>query len=78
MLYLTLWAYQTSVKTTTGFSPFQLVHGVEAVFPIECEIPSLKIVVELLPDMTQLEECLVHLEHLDEQRRDVSLANECT
>jgi hypothetical protein len=68
MLYLTLWAYRTSVKTTTGFSPFQLVHGVEAVFPIECEIPSLKISIELLPDTTELEEHLVYLEHLDEQR----------
>jgi hypothetical protein len=55
MLYPILWAYQTLVKTTTRFSPFQLVHGVEAIFPIEYEIPSLKIVVELLLDTTQLE-----------------------
>jgi hypothetical protein len=55
MLYLTLWEYQTSVKTTTGFSPFQLIHGVEEVILIECEIPSLKIMIELLPDMTDLE-----------------------
>ena len=26
MLYPTLWAYWTNVKTATGFSPFQLVH----------------------------------------------------
>jgi len=38
MLYTTLWAYRTNVKTATGYSPFQLVHGVEAVTPIECEI----------------------------------------
>jgi len=49
MLYLTLWAYQTSVKTTTGFSPFELIHRFEAVFPIESEVISLKIAVELLP-----------------------------
>jgi hypothetical protein len=49
-LFSTLWAYQTSIKTTTGFTPFQLVYGLEAVFPIECEIPSLKLVVELLPN----------------------------
>jgi hypothetical protein len=66
MLYSTLWAYQTSVKTATGFSPFQLVYGLEAVLPIECQIPSLKLVVQLLPDTSPLEEQLVHLEKLDE------------
>ena len=61
MLYAALWAYQTNVKTTTGFSPFQLVHGVEAVTPIECEIPSLKIAIHVLPNTTELEEHLLHL-----------------
>jgi hypothetical protein len=75
MLESALWAYRTSVKITTGFSPFQLVHGVEVVFIIECEVPSLNIVVELLLDTTQLEECLVYLEHLDEKHRDAALAN---
>jgi transposase InsO family protein len=36
MLYSTLWDYQTSVKIATGFSPFQLIYGLEVVFPIEC------------------------------------------
>ena len=67
MLYPTLWAYRTNVKTTMGFSPFQLIHGVEAVTPIECEILSLKIAIHVLPTTTELEERLVHLEHLDEQ-----------
>ena len=68
MLYLALWAYRTNVKIATVFSPFQLVHGVEAVTPIECEIPSLKIAIHVLPNTTKLEERLVHLEHLDEHR----------
>jgi hypothetical protein len=67
MLYLTLWPYRTSVKTVTVFTPFQLVQRVKVVFPIECEIPSLKIVVEPLLDTTQLEERIIYLEHLDEQ-----------
>jgi hypothetical protein len=50
MLYSTLWAYQTSVKTATVFSPFQLVYGLEAVLPIGFHIPSLKLVVQLFPD----------------------------
>jgi hypothetical protein len=48
-LFSALWAYRTSVKTATGFTPFQLVYGIEVVLPIECEIPSLKLKVELLP-----------------------------
>ena len=66
MLYPTLWAYRTTVKTATSFSPYQLVHGVELVLPVECEIPSLKLAIELLPDTSALEERLVHLEKLDE------------
>jgi hypothetical protein len=34
---------------------------------IQYEIPSLKLAIELLPNTYDLEECLVHLEHLDEQ-----------
>ena len=38
--------------------------------PVECEIPSLMLFIELLPDTSPLEERLVHLEQLDEQRWD--------
>ena len=64
------------VKTTTSFSPYQLVHGVESVLPVECEIPSLKLAIELLPDASTLEESLVHLEQLDEQCEDALVALE--
>ena len=76
MLYSTLWAYRTSVKTATGFSPFQLIYGLEAVLPIECQIPSLKLAVQLLLDTSSLEEHLLYLNQLDEQHWDASLANE--
>jgi len=66
MFYPALWEYHTTIKTAIGFSSFQLVHGVEAFMPIECEIPSLKIVVQLLPASSVLEERLIHLEHLNE------------
>ena len=48
----------------------------EAITLIECEIPSLKIAIHVLPDTTELEERLVHLEHLDEQCRDALTANQ--
>ena len=76
MLYPALLEYRTTVKAAIGFSPYQLVHGVESILPVECEIPSLKLAIELLPDTSPLEEHLVHLEKLDEQRRDALVAPE--
>jgi hypothetical protein len=64
------------VKTATGFTLFQLVYGIEAVLPIECEIPSLKLKVELLPHTSTEEERFLYLSKLDETRRDVTLVNE--
>ena len=65
----------TTIKTATGFSPYQLIHGVESVLPVECEIPSLKLA-ELLSSTSALEEHLVHLEQLDEQCQDALVALE--
>ena len=56
------------MKTATGFTSFQLVYGMESIFPVECEIPSLKLAVELLPETSSLKYHLLHLEHLNEQR----------
>ena len=68
MFFSTLWAYRTSVKDAIRFTPFQLVYILEATLPIECEIPSLKISIELLPNTSPKEECLLYLERLDENR----------
>ena len=38
-----LCAYQTSVRTFVGATPYSLVYGMEAVLPVEVEIPSLRI-----------------------------------
>jgi hypothetical protein len=59
-----------------GFTPFQLVYGLEVVLPIECEIPSLKLVVELLPNTSAEEKCLLYLMQLDEACRDATLVIE--
>ena len=44
-LYSTLWAFRTSYKVATGFTPFKLVFGVEAIVPMEFLVPSLRIAV---------------------------------
>jgi hypothetical protein len=66
MLFSALWAYQTSIKSATRFTPFWLVYGLESILSIECEIPSLKLVIELLPNTSSEEERLLYLMQLDE------------
>ncbi|XP_070006049.1 uncharacterized protein [Nicotiana sylvestris] len=38
--------YRTTVRTSTGATPYMLVYGTEAVIPAEVEIPSLRIIQE--------------------------------
>ena len=76
ILFFDLWAYRTSVKIATGFTPFHLVFGLEAILLIQCQIPSLKLVVELLLDTSIEEERFLYLNNLAETRRDAALANE--
>ena len=64
------------MKSTTRFTPFQLVYGIEVVLSIECEIPSLKLSIELLPNKSAEEECLLYLMQLDETRCDATLVIE--
>ena len=76
MLFISLWAYRTSIKTTIIFTPFQLVQKIEAILLIECEIPSLKLAIKLLPNTSFEEEQLLFLHHLDEYYKTTTLANE--
>lgn len=65
-----LWAYRTTFKVTTNQTPFALVYGIEAVLPIELEIPSLRIAVDSRLTMVEsLRDRLLMLESLSERRR---------
>eukprot|EP00253_Pinus_taeda_P021332 PITA_21332 len=76
ILYSALWEYRTSVRNVTGFIPFQLVCGLEAILPVQCEISSLKLAVDLLPGTSEEEACFLELIQLDETHCDVASNNE--
>ena len=76
IVYSALWAYRTLVRNATGFASFQLVYGLEAVLPIQCEISSLKLAVNLLPETSEEEARFLELIQLDETCRDSALAKE--
>eukprot|EP00253_Pinus_taeda_P030187 PITA_30187 len=66
---------QKSIRNATGFTPFQLVYGLEAILLVQCEILSLELAVNLLPGTSEEEARLLELIHLDETRRDAASAN---
>ncbi|XP_070052713.1 uncharacterized protein [Nicotiana tomentosiformis] len=65
----TLWAYHTTFRTATQSTPYSLVYGVEAVLPLEQQIPSLWIAIqEGLTSEENAQLRLAELEALDEKR----------
>jgi hypothetical protein len=74
MLFLALWDYRTAIKTAIGFTPFHLVHGIEATLLVGCEIPTLGTAIKILLDTTPKDKHLLTLEFLDEYHQ-TSLQN---
>ncbi|XP_039014758.1 uncharacterized protein LOC120144864, partial [Hibiscus syriacus] len=64
-----LYAYRTTVRTSTGATPFSLVYGMEAVLPIEVEIPSLRILRETKLDESEWIQARVDQLNLIEEKR---------
>jgi hypothetical protein len=50
MLPFALHAYRTAVRTSIGATTYSLVFGMEAVMPLEVEIPSLRVLIESEPE----------------------------
>ena len=65
-LFSKIWSYKTIVKYSTSFTPFQLVYGLEATLRIECDIPSLKLAIEIFPNTTLEEEWFLYLNKIEE------------
>ena len=64
-----LWAYRSSLKTATRFSPFSLIYGTEAISPVELVIPTPRVVLEGIQEDTDSmsnKGRLVDLEGLEE------------
>eukprot|EP00253_Pinus_taeda_P008318 PITA_08318 len=63
------WTYNTTWKTTTGFTPYELVYGKKALLSIEFEYNTLRMTAQLDLDISRAQkERLLQLNGLDEQR----------
>ena len=66
-----LWAYLTSFRTSLGFTPFHLLHGQEALLPIEVELSSLRVLLHSQKKGKEaLKKRLLDLERLALKRKD--------
>ena len=74
MLPFALHGYRTSVRTSTGATPFSLVYGMEAV-PIEVEISSMRVLMEA--KLTETEWCKNIYDELNliEEKRMIALCH---
>ena len=64
-----LWAYRTTWRNTTGYSPYQLMFGKEPIFPIEFEIQTLRIAQAVGLDLNEAQINRLHqINELDEIR----------
>ena len=64
-----LWAYRTSFLTSTRATPYSLVYGIEAVFPVEIEMGSLRVALEQhISKAERVQSRLDQLSLLDERR----------
>ncbi|RDY02637.1 hypothetical protein CR513_13879, partial [Mucuna pruriens] len=69
MLPYTLHGYRTSIRTSTGATPYSLVYGTEAVLPIEVEIPSSRVIAEAeLEDAEWIQSWRDQLNLIEEKR----------
>eukprot|EP00253_Pinus_taeda_P027379 PITA_27379 len=71
------WAYNTTWKTTIGFTLYELVYGKKALLSIEFEYNTLRMVAQLDLDLSHAQkERLLHLNGLDEFRMQALLHTE--
>jgi len=63
MLSFALHTYCIAVRTSIGATPYTLVYGMEAVMPLEVEIPSLRVLIDF--ELEEVEWANVRYEQLN-------------
>ncbi|XP_071933009.1 uncharacterized protein [Coffea arabica] len=73
-----LMAYRTTIRTSTGTTPYSLMYGMEAILPAEIEIPFLRILMEARIEETKwVRERQEQLFLIDEKRLNAVCHGQC-
>jgi len=66
-----LWANRTTWKNTTGFNPYEMEYGKQVLLPIEFQISTYRLAVELGMDLNEAQQQrMMQVNELDEVRQD--------
>ena len=66
-----LWSYRTTLRSTIGHTPYELVYGKQVLLPIEFQIQIYKTTVQLDLDLSEAQkQRMGQLNELDEIRQD--------
>ena len=63
-----LWADRINTKKSLGTSPFQLVYGIDIVFPTQLGIPVLKLLQENIEEPNDIQQRIFHIIEVQQRR----------
>ena len=66
-----LWAYRTSWRNTTGYTPYELVYGKQVLLPIEFQLKTFRMAAQVGLDLSKArQQRILQLNELDETREN--------
>ena len=66
-----MWAYRITWRNTTGHTPYELVYGKQVLLPIEFQVKTFCMVVQLCMDLEEAhKQRILQINELDEIRQD--------
>ena len=71
ILKFSLWASRVTIKKSIGTSPFQLVYGVDAVFPTQLVAPVIKFMQEIKEELDDIRRRMFQIIQLQQERETI-------
>ena len=66
-----LWADRVSQKKSIGMSPFEIVYGIDAIFPTSLSVPVARLLQEAGEDPDPMQRRINQMVHLQQTREEV-------
>ena len=75
-LKFALWADRVTIKKSIGTSPFQLVYGIDVVFPVQLVTPVIKFMQEIKEEPDDIKRKMFQIVQLQQERETIKDTSE--